>query len=67
MKRHELKVRVLEVASAARHAGFLETSEALIRMADLCKSGLAQGQGDQIISDTTAAWIAEKPKGQTIH
>jgi hypothetical protein len=67
MKRHELKVRALAAASAARHAGFSETFEALIRMADLCESGLAQGQGDQILSDTSALWIAEKPKGQSIH
>jgi hypothetical protein len=67
MKQHELKARVLAAASAARHAGFLETSKALIRMAELCDSGLAQGQGDQILSDTSAFWIAEKPKGQSIH
>jgi hypothetical protein len=67
MKRHELKVRTLAAASAARHAGFLETSEALIRMADLCDSGRALGQGDQIWCDTAALWITEKPKGQSIH
>lgn len=67
MKRHELRGGILAAASAARHAGFLETSEALVRMADLCESDLAQGQSDQILSDTSALWIAEKPKGQSIH
>jgi hypothetical protein len=67
MTLNELRVRALAAASAARLAGLLETSNALIRLAELCENGEAPLSGDLEFSDTLV-WCLEKDrKGQSIH
>jgi hypothetical protein len=63
----ELKARALAAASAARLAGLHETSNALIRLAELCENGESPLSGDLEFSDTLI-WCLEKDrKRQRIH
>lgn len=56
----ELKARALAAASAARFAGFFETSKALIEIAKQCDCE----RGDQAYCEhaTTAGWLGRPPK-----